>query len=91
MSVSIKKLLAVAVVIAALVPASASAMINRESPAGPAAVAVPSETVTAAPQSGGFRWGDAGIGAGAALVLVGMAGLGVVAWRRARRRGLVAS
>jgi NADP-dependent 3-hydroxy acid dehydrogenase YdfG len=43
-------------------------------------------------QSGGFQWGDAGIGAACMLVLVSAgAGLVVTARRRSHRQGLAVS
>jgi hypothetical protein len=79
---SIRKLLAVAVVLAALVPAGASAMVVRE-PAEAAGPSAPSaEATVQATDSGGFQWGDAGVGAAITLALVA----GGVAVRTARRR-----
>ncbi len=88
----IKKMLLTAAVFAALAPAGASAMINRESSAGTGQSALPVEAVTPTSQSGDFQWGDAGIGAAGMLVIVA-AGGGLVmnARRRSHRRSLVAS
>ena len=52
--------------------------------------ASPSTPATATP-SDGFHWGDAGIGAGSAVVLLGASGLGAVAMRRRRPQGELAS
>jgi hypothetical protein len=90
---SIKKTLVTAVLLAALVPASASAMIGRHTRSGVAQSAPPTEVVVPTTQSSGFHWGDAGIGAAGALVLLIAAGGGVVvnARRRSHRAGLAAN
>jgi hypothetical protein len=51
----------------------------------------PSSAVSTAPvatSSGGFQWGDAGIGAGGAVVLLGTAALGAGVTRRRRGAAL---
>ena len=89
---SIKTLLVIGIVLAALVPASASAMIDRGT-AGSVAQEALSSTPAVAPtsQSAGFRWSDAGIGAACMLALVvAGGGLAVNARRRSHRRSLAA-
>jgi len=53
-----------------------------------AAASTAKPSTAPATSSGGFQWGDAGIGAAGAVVLLGAGGLGVAATRR-RRRPLV--
>ena len=91
-SKTIKKLFVTVVVLAALVPASASARIDRGTSGGAAQGALPSAPLPApTSQSGGFRWGDAGIGAACMLVLVvAGGGLAVNVRRRSHRRSLAA-
>jgi hypothetical protein len=89
---TIRKMLIAVVVLAALVPASASAMIDRGTGNGVAQGALSAEVVSPTSQSGGFQWGDAGIGAACMLVLVSAgAGLVVTARRRSHRQGLAVS
>ena len=89
----IKRLLAAAIVIAAVAaPAAAFARVV-ETPIGGSAVPVAppyiggapaAEQPAVAPSSSSFHWGDAGIGAGGLLVLIGLgAGAAVVYRRRA--------
>lgn len=83
-------------------PAAAQARFAEDPGGGPSA----SPVLTAGPQpatpasSGApvtvqsastFHWGDAGIGAGGAVVLVGAAGVGAAAMRRRRPQGTLAS
>jgi hypothetical protein len=89
----IKRLLAAAIVIAAVAaPAAAYAQVNEipiagsEIPVAPPYIggAPAAEQPAAAPSSSSFQWGDAGIGAGSLLVLIGVgAGAAVVYRRRA--------
>ena len=53
---------------------------------------LPASVVSTTAQPGtSFHWGDAGIGAGSAIVLLGASGLGAVAMRRRRPHGTLAS
>jgi hypothetical protein len=53
---------------------------------------VPAPVVSTTAQPGtSFNWGDAGIGAGSAIVLLGASGLGMVATRRRRPQRTLAS
>jgi hypothetical protein len=90
----IKRALAAAIVMAAMaLPTAAYARVN-ETPISSSAVPVepaytsagPDTDQPAATSSAGFRWGDAGIGAGSLPVLIGVgAGAAVVVRRRAHR------
>ncbi|HME02182.1 MAG TPA: hypothetical protein VKG38_04025 [Solirubrobacteraceae bacterium] len=52
---------------------------------------LPTEVAASTSGSGGFQWGDAGIGAAGMLVVLGVGGALVVnARRRSHRRGLAA-
>jgi hypothetical protein len=51
----------------------------------------PSSTTATATSGNGFQWGDAGIGAGSAVVLLGVSGLGAAAMRRRRPQRTLAS
>jgi hypothetical protein len=88
----IKRLLAAAIVIAAVAaPSAAYAQVNEipiagsEVPVAPPYIGgAPAAEQPAAPSSSSFQWGDAGIGAGSLLVLIGVgAGAAVVYRRRA--------
>jgi len=83
--------LALALVIAALLAPSASAVTFEEFHSGARDPAPPTQVrvVQAAPNPG-FDWGDAGIGAGAAfaLTMIGVGGLLLVTNRRAHREGV---
>jgi hypothetical protein len=50
-----------------------------------------SSTTVTATSGNGFDWGDAGIGAGSAVALLGASGLGAVAMRRRRPQRTLAS
>jgi hypothetical protein len=81
----IKRSLASGLAIAAVgFPSAAQAMVYG-GPSGTATPAPTSATLTATPPQGGFQWGDAGIGAGAAVVLLGVGALGTGATRRRRQ------
>lgn len=88
----IKRLLAAAIVIAAVaVPTAAYAQVN-ERPVGVTTIPVeppftpgthtPDTGAPAGASSSSFQWGDAGIGAGSLLVLVGVGVGAAVAIRR---------
>jgi hypothetical protein len=81
----IKRSLAGGLVIAAVgFPSAAQAMLYG----GPSGASTPAATSAApltATAQGGFQWGDAGIGAGAAVVLLGVGALGTGATRRRRQ------
>ena len=72
-------LLASAAVGAGVLTPAASARVALEPTGEPA---VPTTTVQAAQPAVGFQWGDAAIGAGGAVMLVGAAAAGTVAVRR---------
>lgn len=81
----IKRSLASGLVIAAAGwPAAAQARVSVDPPAGSSApiVSVPSAPQTSSHSS--FQWGDAGIGAAAAVVLLGTGALGASVTRRRR-------
>jgi hypothetical protein len=84
----IKRWLATAAIVAgAGFPASAQAMLNNGGGGGSVSSTPPvvKETAPAASQTGsGFQWGDAGIGAAGAVVLLSAGTLGASV---ARRRG----
>jgi hypothetical protein len=89
----IKRLLAAAIVIAAVAaPAAAYAQVNERQIDGSGVPVAPpyiggapaAEQPATAPSSSSFQWDDAGIGAGSLLVLIGVgAGAAVVYRRRA--------
>ena len=96
----ITRLLAAAIVIAAVAaPTAAYAQVN-ERPVGVMAIPVeppftagtlhtPETGAPAGASSSGFQWGDAGIGAGSLLVLLGV-GMGAAVAIRRRTGGPVA-
>jgi hypothetical protein len=78
-----------AVIVAVILPASAEARFNLEpSGSGPSAPA-PSRPVPVTPPptaaDPGFQWGDAGIGAAGAVLVLGSGALVYAAPRRSRR------
>lgn len=89
---SFRRLLAAAALIAAAsLPASAQARFNLE-PVGsplPAPAPAPNRPAPAPPVStagdSGFQWGDAGIGAAGAVLVLGSGVLAYAAPRRSRR------
>jgi hypothetical protein len=89
----IKRVLAAAIVIAAVAAPTAAYARSNGHPLGATEVPVTSPTTTPAHLAGppatasstsssGFRWADAGIGAGSLLVLIGVGGAAAVAYRR---------
>jgi hypothetical protein len=82
------------VIAAASFPASAQAMLigggASSVPSGPIASG-PSASQPGAGAHSSFQWGDAGIGATGAVVLLGAGALGTSATRRRRRRRPVVS
>ena len=87
----IKRVLAAAIVIAAVAAPTAAYARSNGHPLGATEVPVTSPTTTTAHLAGppaatssssGFRWADAGIGAGSLLVLIGVGGAAAVAYRR---------
>ena len=86
----IKRVLTAAIVIAAVAAPTAAYARSNGHPLGATEVPVTSPTTTtahlagppAATSSSGFRWADAGIGAGSLLVLIGVGGAAAVAYRR---------
>jgi len=97
MSRAIKRALTVVTVAAAFaaisVPAASARFDLNPSDANqpvqaatPAPVTAPSSPAPGSSSSSGFDWGDAGIGAGVALVLVVLAGGAVLATRRSQTR-----
>ena len=97
MTHNIQRILAAAVAITAIsLPAAAEAQVNLEpggsAPPAPAASApapAPSQPASATPQptaaDSGFQWGDAGIGAAGAVLVLGGGALVYAAPRRSRR------
>ena len=72
---------AAALLPAAIGPSVASARFLDDPVPQPAATATPSPA-RAVPAEPGFQWGDAGVGAGGALVLIALASGGVAVHRR---------
>jgi MYXO-CTERM domain-containing protein len=92
----IKRSLALALSTTAVAfPAGAQAFHIEGGPTGdPVQIAGPQSTVSAPvtqSSSSSFQWGDAGIGAGGAVLLLGASGLGAVAMRRRRPQRTLAS
>lgn len=92
----IKRTLAAAVVIAAVaMPTAAYAHfdLNPGSPPEPVGAlplrAAPAAHHAVATSSQSFQWGDAGVGAGGLLVLIGVGAGAAVAYRRRAHRPLV--
>jgi hypothetical protein len=77
---------AVAVLASAVVPASASAHLYVPNLA-PRHAEVALRPAPSAAASDGFSWGDAAVGAGGMLILVGAGGTAVAAGRRRRVGG----
>src|SRR5207302_1185037 len=72
-------------VLTAGLPATASASQVGPTDASSGGYRFPSSAVSATGQTGSsFHWGDAGIGAGSIVLLLGATGLGAVAMRRRR-------
>ena len=72
-------------VLTAGLPATASASPVGPTDASSGGYRFPSSAVSATGQTGSsFHWGDAGIGAGSIVLLLGATGLGAVAMRRRR-------
>src|SRR5437763_8252246 len=66
-------------------PATASVSPVGPTDASSGGYTFPASAVSATAQTGSsFHWGDAGIGAGSIVVLLGASGLGAVAMRRRR-------
>jgi hypothetical protein len=92
MSTAIKRAIAVVTVIAAFAAVSAPAASARfdlnpsraNQPAQPAAPVPYTSVSSSTSSSGGFSWGDAAVGAGVALALVGVAGGALLITRRGR-------
>ena len=91
----VKRTLAVAVVIAAVAtPNAAFARAVMDEPTSPYPVvappppAAPSAGHAATSASPSFQWGDAGLGAGGLLVLIGVGAGAAVAYRRRAHRPL---
>jgi hypothetical protein len=83
----IKRTLASGLAIAVVgAPATAQAALM---PAEGASLPAPAVNPTVAPASSSFHWGDAGIGAAGATVLLGAGALGAGATSRRRRRAVV--
>lgn len=75
-----------AVVLAAAVPATATAQIFRDpsSPARSQSPAIVIRPVASTTSSNGFSWGDAAIGAGGMLLVLGIGGTARVTTREKR-------
>jgi hypothetical protein len=88
----IKRALAAAIVIATMATPAAAFARAIEAPGGgsvavapPYTAATPDADQPAGTSSPGFQWGDAGIGAGTLLVLIGVGSGAAVAYRRRAR------
>ncbi|HEX3975750.1 MAG TPA: hypothetical protein VHW96_05765 [Solirubrobacteraceae bacterium] len=86
----IKRVLAATIVIAAVAAPTTAYARSNGNPLGATDVPVTSPTTTTAHLAGpsattsssGFRWADAGIGAGSLLMLIGVGGAAAVVYRR---------
>lgn len=89
-NVTVRRTVTGLAIAAAIVPAAASARLAPDSSLAVTASSTGGATRVAAvqppatPAPGGFQWGDAGIGAGAVLVLLGAGGAATVLGRRRR-------
>ena len=84
----LKKASALALVLGAIVPATAAAKPVGPDPAGASFTIPQAPVVRITTPASGFDWGDAGIGAagGVALAILGLGGVLVISDHRPRRR-----